>query len=175
MYHAFCLLCVLKDKTFSCASTPPEIILPFLTNGVQEVIFIKRARGIANIHKLIVCFTMILLTGISCSKCLTTRAPCKRVGLKRMPSTIGLHIVLASTSFNWQTPLDALKALLLVHHRPLNLNQGYDSTAIHWAITTFMFLTVHTGIHGSRGEISLGKSIKRDRWAFIDESEFENI
>ncbi len=40
-----------------------------------------------------------------------------------------------------------------------------------WGLfTTFMFGTDHTGIQGSRGEKSLGKSTKRDRWAFIHDS-----
>lgn len=40
-----------------------------------------------------------------------------------------------------------------------------------WGLfTTFTFVTDHTGIQGSRGEKSLGKSTKRDRWAFIHDS-----
>lgn len=44
-----------------------------------------------------------------------------------------------------------------------------------WGLfTTFMFVTHHTGIQGSRGEKSLCKSTKRDRWAFIHDSLWRN-
>ena len=69
-----------------------------------------------------------------------------------------LHCSCSSTAIAlWNRPL---------HDPTILLPRGpqYSNTLGNYYLH---FLTDHTGIDGSRGEISLGKSTKRDRWAFI--------